>query len=185
MHRLRAPLVLLLLATPWSAQAADAVPPRPCVDGANLRATQPWIAQLVRDVAPRSPTLTALIAELARAPVVVHVNDDLGGHHAWDGRLRFVTRAGGCRYLRIDIRDAGTPEARAALLAHELQHAVEVARAAVDDRDALAALFTRIGFDVPDRAGMTFDTAAAIDAGRRALTELTEGSRSNRGSSQR
>ncbi len=162
---------LLVLSLPTGA-AAD--PARPCVDGPNLRATRPWIAQLVREVAPRSSTLRTLIAELRGAPVVVHLNDDLGDHGDWDGRLRFVTRAGGCRYLRIDLRDAGSSEARAALLAHELQHAVEVARAGVDDRGALTRLFRRIGFDVPDGSGTTFDTAAAVAAGRRALMELSD-----------
>jgi hypothetical protein len=162
----------MLLLTPPARVAAD--PARSCVDGPNLRSMRPWITQLVREVAPRSPTLKALIAELRLAPVVVHLNDDLGGHRDWDGRLRFVTRAGGCRYLRIDLRDAGSPEARAALLAHELQHAVEVARAGVDDRGALTRLFQRIGFDVPDGSGTTFDTAAAVAAGRRALMELTD-----------
>lgn len=180
MRYLRAVSLLILLALPRPA-AADAPAPRPCVHGANLRAMQPWIGRLLDEFAPRSPTMATLIAELRQAPVVIHVDDEMGGHHHWDGRLRFVTRAGGCRYLRIDIRDAGTPAVRAALLAHELQHAVEVARAAIDDRGAVAQLFRRIGFGVPDGGGTTFDTAAAIDAGRRALAELTANSRLGRG----
>ncbi len=173
MRYLPALFLLFLLASPLPDAAADPSPPRPCVDGAHLRAVRPWIGQLIRDLVPRSPTLTALIAELGRAPVVIHVDDDLTGHDDWDGRLRFVTRAGGCRYLRIDLRESGTPERRAALLAHELQHAVEVTRGDVDDRGALARLFERIGFEVRDGTGTTFDTDAAIAAGRRALAELS------------
>ena len=162
-------LLMCLLARP---AAADDPSGRPCVEGDNVRAMRPWIGRLLHDLVPQSPTLARLADTLHGAPVVIHLDDDLSGEDGWDGRLRFVTSAGGCRYLRIDLRNTGQPEVSGALLAHELQHAVEVARSAVTDRQGFARLFRVIGFAV-GAGHTTFDTEAAIDAGRRAWAELS------------
>ena len=58
----------------------------------------------------------------------------------------------------------------AAILGHELMHAVEVANDdGVRDQCSFRRLYVRIGHS---RDGQTFDTRAAQDAGARVLDEL-------------
>jgi hypothetical protein len=90
------------------------------------------------------------------------------------GKLLFVTAAGGVRYLRVRIACALTGIRQAAILAHELQHAVEVATApSVVDESSMAEEYRRIGF--PSRGsedGTAFESRAAIETGERVLREL-------------
>ena len=61
-----------------------------------------------------------------------------------------------------------------ATLGHELYHALEIAREpSIVDGRTLAAHYRRIGEQQGDTIGrMTFETAAAFEAGRRARREL-------------
>jgi hypothetical protein len=58
---------------------------------------------------------------------VVHVERQARDKGTADGVLTFVGHAGGYRFVRIGLRINGSPASAIALLAHELQHAVEVA----------------------------------------------------------
>ena len=91
-----------------------------------------------------------------------------------DGVLRFVTSAGGVRYLRITLRARLPHKPAVALLGHELQHAWEVAAdPSVVNADAFEALYRRIG--VPGSGSVpSYDTAAARDVQRRITSELRE-----------
>ncbi|MFN7978389.1 MAG: hypothetical protein U0P30_09650 [Vicinamibacterales bacterium] len=60
----------------------------------------------------------------------------------------------------------------AAVLAHELQHAVETDEAGVASVAEFERLYRSIGVALPD-APFELDTPAAIAAGAAALTELT------------
>jgi hypothetical protein len=93
--------------------------------------------------------------------------------------LRFVTRAGGFRYLRITV-GVHLPRATAvALLGHELQHALEVADdTSVVDDTTFEALYHRIGDSCRDAAlARTYDTSGARSAERRIREELRESTR--------
>jgi hypothetical protein len=73
-------------------------------------------------------------------------------------------------FIRCDLPTA----VQAPLLAHELQHALEVAEAPdVIDPATLRAHYERIGYrsNADDRTP-SFDTAAAIDVQRRVAAEL-------------
>ena len=62
--------------------------------------------------------------------------------------MRFVHASGGRRFLRITINQRLADDQRAAALAHELQHALEVARAeSVIDKASFADLYKRIGIE--------------------------------------
>ena len=142
-------LMILILAAAAAGSAADAPPPRPCVHGANLRAMQPWIGAARRTSSRRARRRwRTLIAELQRGagrrPCRTTISD---GHHR-------LGRPAAIRHprRRLPLLCASTcatparPEVRAALLAHELQHAVEVAQG----RQSTTAgpwrrLFRRIG----------------------------------------
>jgi hypothetical protein len=76
----------------------------------------------------------------------------------------------GQRYVRIQIALRGAPDEGIAILAHELQHAIEVAQEThVSDQAELAALYQRIG----TRSGhLIYDTQAAQEVGRLVRREL-------------
>ena len=62
-----------------------------------------------------------------------------------------------------------------AMLAHELQHVVEVIdNPGVQSRDDLLALYQRIGHST-GAAGLNWDTVAALRAGELARTEVASG----------
>lgn len=160
----------LLAAAPQSLAAAA---PTACAPP-NLRALAPWIADVLCAHLAHSPTLARLVHAVAATPLIIHVEDAAGRTGAWDGRLRFAGAAGGRRYLRIDLRRQRDPAHSAAVLAHELRHALEVDTAAVADRTAFDRLFVEIGFAVPGPGDTPcYDTHAAIHAGLDTLRELS------------
>ena len=160
---IRSLVALSLLCAP-SHSAAQGAP-------AAVRPARPWIAEVLTVAIGRAPTLARLVQQVRSSRLIVQIDEDTNAERRWDGRIRFLAHAGGYRYVRIDLRRQ-SPHANAAVLAHELQHAIEIEAADVGSRDAFAALFRRIGFamaDAPDQ----FDTEAAIDAGVATLQELT------------
>ena len=87
--------------------------------------------------------------------------------------LRFVSRAAGLRYLLVQVaRWDVSPTDRVAWLAHELQHAVEIARAPdVQDNASVARLYRQIGW----QSGRgRFETSEARWVGRLARFQLGE-----------
>ena len=122
---------------------------------------------------PRSATLARLVATVRASALVVHVVEAEPAGSRWDGTTRFVAAAGGCRYARIALRAQSDAAATAALLAHELQHAVEIVDGDIWDREAFAAWFARTGFPVPAEGAGAFDTDAARRAGVQAWREIT------------
>jgi hypothetical protein len=83
---------------------------------------------------------------------------------------RLAHAAGNARYLRITVRRNVPPDVRASSLAHELQHAIEIALADVSTHVEMEQLYERIGHR---RHGTRFyETRAAEEAGARAWAEL-------------
>jgi len=127
----------------------------------------------------RSGTLQRMIEEVAASDLIVYVSrTTLEG--TLRGALRFVgVGAGGGRYLLIELNDdlgAGLDApadriAGIATLAHELQHALEVAAAAdVQDLEAFEAFFGEVG---TERRRAVVDTEAAQLAGEQVHFEMT------------
>ena len=84
---------------------------------------------------------------------------------------RLATATPEHRYLRVILGAMTHPADRGALLAHELQHAVEIGRVPdVRDDDGMRRLFAEIGED--PNARFAFETAAAREIGARVLREL-------------
>jgi hypothetical protein len=165
------PVVVVLIALLLAARAhaddiGDDLKPR-------IRTTEPRIRALIENGLERSPSLRALVTRLAAADVVVYLECGRLPPRL-DGRLTFVSAAGGLRYVLVRLA-SDRPRARTiAALGHELQHAVEIAeRPAIVDRTSLADEYSRFGFvrEAADHA-RSFDTVAAIDAGRRIWREL-------------
>lgn len=93
--------------------------------------------------------------------------------------LRFVTHAGGFRYLRITLGVNLPHDTAVTLLGHELQHALEVADdASVVDDVTFEALYHRIGDTCREAALVrAYDTSGARSAERRIREELRASSR--------
>jgi hypothetical protein len=147
------------------AQSADAQAQTP---PSHVRPGSTAVAALLAEAQARSPTVRSLIEALDDTDVVAYVEErplrNVNGH------LAFVGAAAGYRYVRISVRWDMPHRDRIALLAHELQHAVEVAHTpSVVSARRLADLYERIGY----RSAYGFETNAARSAARRVVSELS------------
>jgi hypothetical protein len=125
-------------------------------------------ASLVEESSRICPTVRRLLDVLQQSDVLVlvEVRDRVLNR---TGQLTFMGAANGVRWLRITIDGGNIALAQTAWLAHELQHAVEVAKAAeVKDVEGLRLLLQRIGTDL---GGGQFETDAAVATGKQALRE--------------
>jgi hypothetical protein len=165
-------LLCLLVATPSLSMAAESIaeaPRRP-----SIRSTDRRLRSLLEDGLRVSPTLRVLVARLHASDVVVYLQCD--GPSGPDGRLTFLTTAGGYRY--VVVRMARFPRSQQiAMMAHELQHAVEIAETpAIVDGPSLVREYRRIGYENPwsQLPGVSFDTRAAVRVGEQVLRELMQ-----------
>lgn len=164
-------LLFLLVATPSLSMAAESIPDSP---RRPIRSTDRRLRTLLERGVRTSPTLRALVARLHASDVVVYLQCD--GPSAPDGRLTFLSSAGGLRY--VVVRMARFPRAQQiAMMAHELQHAAEIADIpAIVDGASLAREYRRIGYVSPWKMqpGISFDTDAAVRTGEQVLREIIE-----------
>jgi hypothetical protein len=116
----------------------------------------------------RSAIARHLATRLDTSNVIVHVETSRSLPLGIGGMTRFVASRGGFRYLRITIAADLPDRARTAILAHELQHACEVAESTANDVEELRAVFEHRGH----RSGEFFETTAAIETERNVLLEL-------------
>lgn len=93
----------------------------------HVRGSDPLVRAWIANGAAESRTLRGLLAKLAASDIIVHLElvDRIASGGV--GQLFFVTTAPTVRYLRIEIVRAGSGADTIALIAHELQHAVEIA----------------------------------------------------------
>jgi hypothetical protein len=149
-----------------------------------IRVLSPRLARTLSDAARRSPTLRTLVHELERSDLIVHVTgrppfDSHGLTRRLAGTMRYVTTTPTRRFLRITVDETLPPALCAAVLAHELWHAVEVARAPhVVDRTSFGALYRHIGHATAGHRWW-FDTNEAVAAGEKVRREI-RGERANR-----
>ena len=124
-----------------------------------------------------SPTFRGLVATLNESDVIVYIvpkatRKRLGGYLAHN-----IASQGGYRYVRIAIGIAGHKHRLVPVLAHELQHAVEVAQAPdARDQQGLKRLFGRlaVGFGCDTNC---FETNAARDVEDIVRGELADSQR--------
>ena len=142
----------------------------------HVRSTDAGLLGVVREAYQRSETVKALINRIERSDVIVYIEP---GHCAFGHVdacvLPFMNRAGGSRYMRIVVSTSLVKERLLAVMAHELQHAREVADSpAVIDADSMRALYRRIGVQFCGETNADcYETAQAQAAGRAAYDELT------------
>lgn len=112
----------------------------------GVRTLQSRGARLVEEGSRRCASVRALLEELGRSDVVVYLDLDPNEPGSLDGSLRFRAAAGGVRYVRVWLQPRRSDKTLLPLLAHELQHAVEVARAPeVTSPEAFVALYAAEG----------------------------------------
>ena len=140
----------------------------------HVRAMTPPVRDLIERGVRQSPSVRALVQRLEQSDVVVYVYEDRMRAAGIDGRLTFQSTAGGYRYVQVRVVLRLSEARNISTLAHELQHAVEIAdRPSIVDQATLARAYARIGHAMrpPQGARHGFDTVAAMVAGQRAWQE--------------
>lgn len=160
-----------VLAAALSAQAAaaqDAPGAVSRIRGADARATE-----LLRAGCHRSPIFQRLVDRIEQSDLIVYVETR---RQTLPGQLNFVVANGGNRYLRIALRGFGLENDVLPWLAHELQHAVEIAGAPeVKTRADLHTFYERIGGGSRTSGSVELETIAAQETQERVLGELRRG----------
>ena len=133
----------------------------------HVRSEEPWIRAAIRQGLSRSKTFRGLIAALDESDVIVHVI------HAPIGRDRDLSLAaytlnsvivrGGYRYVRVVIGRKAGDAYTIGTIAHELQHAIEIANNPDVGRTLSAKeLFQRINGG-GCLGGQCYETLAALN----------------------
>jgi hypothetical protein len=126
-------------------------------------------AVLLGDAAAASATVRDLMGRLAETDVIVYVEITASPQIPL-ARTKFVTATPSARFLRIGLRSALPPFDVTPLIAHELQHALEIAACAdVRDDAGMRRLFARIGHQHGTDSYET-DAARQVEQAARAET---------------
>ena len=154
-HRVVLSLVLFTLAAPPRSYAQSSP---------HIRVLDPILKELLDHGVQQSPTLRALVDKVEAAPILVFIEGDIRMPIYVGARLNFVTSVNGLRYVRVTIDCTLSPRRQIALLAHELQHALEIgARTDILDAEAMESLYEDIGFESFEHGShKSFETEAAI-----------------------
>ena len=112
----------------------------------RIRTTDARMRRLLDEAVFASPSLRALVERIQHSDVVLYVQCERYPASRVAGRLTFVSAAGGVRYEVVRLARLESRAQQIALLAHELQHAVEIADTpAIIDGASLAREYQRLG----------------------------------------
>jgi hypothetical protein len=137
----------------------------------RVRTTNPGVAAIIREGIKRSITFADLITQLGATDLIVYVERSRDLPRALDGRVLLLPMTHQQRYARAEIRADLPASEEIGVIAHELQHALEIAReASVKTIEAMSALYRRIG--IPGRGDHSYDTMAAKEMGKTVRAEL-------------
>jgi hypothetical protein len=140
----------------------------------HVRGLDPFAAGALERGQHRSQRFRELVRELNTSDVIVHVVTNAGLTSGVAGTTRFVARLGGARYLRVDLASTLAADLQVVILAHELQHACEVARSAASSSGGVRALYQDIGKAVSGYTDV-FETIDAVRTGAEVRNELRSG----------
>lgn len=119
----------------------------------------------------RSPTLASEFAEIQASDVVVYVDTETRSMSDLHGYVSFISNTLFCRYVRIVLNANLNLSQLAAILGHELQHAIEIAaHPGVIDSESLAAMYEQFGHHA--RRERSYDSIEAVEVGLRVAAEL-------------
>jgi hypothetical protein len=145
----------------------------------HVRSSEPWILALINAGLARSATFRQLVDTLNASNVIVYIESQVMRERRQIHResldaylIHHVVDKGGYRYLRIGLGARGSNRRLIGVLAHELQHAVEIARAPeIRDDEKLENFFSRSSLPF-DCAGSCYETQEAKDIQRTVNEEL-------------
>jgi hypothetical protein len=185
-----------MIATYWPARALVAVlaaarlqqlpasPPEAAAESPHVRSTDAGLLRQLRDGRVRSATFGALVDQLSRTNTIVYVEHGICGFGHYRACLpHSIVIAGGSRFIRITVDPGEQGVHELAVIAHELQHALEIARAPnIRTADDITALFRRIGRTphCPRGTPECYETSAALAAGDAVFNELSAASKIRR-----
>lgn len=138
----------------------------------RLRPQSPRVARWIADGMARSSTFRDLVARIEAGDVIVYLEAQPALRQGVSASLTWMAATPQGRFVRASVRPDLRARETLAMIAHELQHVVEV----IDHPDVrsergLADLYARIGHTVGS-AGGRWDTIAALRTGDRVRTEL-------------
>ena len=132
----------------------------------HVRTTEPKILRLIDAGLSRSATFRGLVAMLNESDVIVYVEPNLTRQTLGGYMSHHIVAHGQYRYLRIAVGIAGSERLLVSVIAHELQHAVEVAQSPdARDSESLKRLFRRLAIEFSCGHSDCFETKAAQDVG--------------------
>jgi hypothetical protein len=147
----------------------------------HVRSSDAGILALINSGLARSGTFRQLVDTLNESDVIVYVEPQATRESRQIQRelldaylIHHVVNQGGYRYLRVVLGARGAERRLIAVLAHELQHAVEIARAPeVRDDAKLEDFFSRSSLSF-GCTGTCYETQDAKDLQRRVSEELAK-----------
>jgi len=153
-------LLLLCLATPAGAGEGD-IP--------RLRTLDPGLDEVLRQGIEQSPTFRRLVELIEKSDLVIYIERNNRFNRNTVGAFQMVSARGGQRYVRITLSSSLSARERLIVLAHEFQHAAELAEALyVQDQAGMKEFYCRIG----DTRQSGLDTPAAREVTRLVTEEL-------------
>jgi hypothetical protein len=157
---------VVLLGAPASAGAGQHLPDGQAAAAPAIFPIGPACAALLARAETRSLTVRDLAASLRTSGTLVLVR--IESRLAVEG-LAVPDRSTGVARIVIGLRRHADADEMIPWLAHELQHAVEIAAAGASSPADARRLYERIGFPVHDGH---YETRAALEAGERARADL-------------
>ena len=144
---------------------------------ANVRSWESDMRLAMTICYEQSATCRRLIETIESSSTVVYVNTGLCRTRPQPSScLTFMSDGGGYRYLRVSLDPALRGDTLIKILAHELQHAVEIVRAPqVIDTHTMRALYERIGYPLdPYGKRVDWETVDAQRVGELVSSELKQ-----------
>lgn len=127
-------------------------------DLSRLRTLDDQLASLVQQGLHESPTFRRLVDDVQQSDLIVYVERHNRFRDGKSGSIQLVGTRGGQRYVRIGLNSALNRRELIVLLAHELQHASELAAAPhVFDDNGMHQFYCSIG----ETRQFGFDTKTA------------------------
>lgn len=148
----------------------------------HVRSPEPQLQKLILAAAARSVSFDDLLHRLDAADVTVYLICSAFAEGPPAPRLSFLSRVGTWRYLVVHLRCPMSDNQQIVMLAHELQHAVEIADAAdVVDQGSMLRYYMRVGIEVSHGAARirAFETASAQTTAELVRRQLTTPHRSS------
>jgi len=153
----------------------------------HIRPEAPMLKTAIATALEGSPTFRSIVERIDGSDVIVHMTCGYFKSATMAGRTMLSSAGPDVRYVRVQILCDQSPQVLLAIVAHELQHAAEIAAApAVVDDGSFGRLYRKIGFPTCLSAETNqFETAAAVEAGRRVRAEVRQYSASTAQARQR